>query len=95
MDFNRVHIVHYSTKYDWNELETICNKCKENNWILVLMIPVFDFKYPTAINNCFNALVDDLLLYEIEVGMTVTLKSRARIYTEKYKNSKLWQELNS
>jgi hypothetical protein len=95
MDFNRLHIVHYSTTYDWNELEIICNKCKESNWILVLLIPVFDLKYPTAINNCFNVLGDDLLLYEMELGMKSNLKYRAKIYTETYTNTKLWQELNT
>lgn len=87
---NKKEIVYYTNTYDTAELDKISIYCKENAYRMVLLIPVHDKDYPIAIKNCFSMLGDDLLLYELEMGLTKVLKKAAERYIEQYKDSVLW-----
>jgi hypothetical protein len=57
---------------------------------MVLIIPTIK-KYPFEIKECFRILGDDLLIYEMNMGMGIVLASRARKYIEYVKTAELYE----
>ena len=90
---DKFELVYHSTDYNDGEFLRLAIICANNNWRLVLILPTCQ-KYSQSINECFFILGDDLLIYEIDMGMGNVLKARAEKYVQYYKNSKLWTELN-
>jgi hypothetical protein len=89
-DLNKSELVYWSTDYNDGEFKTLSIHCIQNNLRLVLILPLCQ-QYTPTINDCFNILGDDLLIYEIGMGMGNTLKARADSYVAYHKNSSLYE----
>jgi len=87
-DTEKGELVYYTTKHGDGELIGLATLCLQTNRRLVLIIPTTK-EYTREINECFRILGDDLLVYEISMGMRVVLASRARKYVEYIKNAEL------
>jgi hypothetical protein len=89
-NLNKKELVYWSTDYNDGEFKTLSIFCMENNLRLVLILPLCQ-QYTPIINDCFNILGDDLLIYEIGMGMGNTLKARADSYVAYHKQSSLYE----
>lgn len=89
-DKNKTEIVFATTKYKEEKIVEIASSCKEKNYRLVLIIPTIK-TYSSQLNKCFELLGDDLLIYEISMGMQVVLSSRAKKYVEYIKTAKMYE----
>jgi len=56
-------------------------------------MPVYN-NFPSEINYCLEALNDDCLIYEIEIGLMKVLRVRALKYKQLNNNSELWETYN-
>jgi hypothetical protein len=90
-DKDKQELVYATPSYTDTEISVLVDLCKSKNWRLVLICPLCK-EYPPQIDNAFSVLGDDLLIYEIAMGMRVVLNSRARKYTQYHKNSKLYEK---
>jgi hypothetical protein len=91
---SKFEIIYYNVNFNRKELEQICGICKQNNWRLIIMMPVYN-NFPSEINYCLEILNDDCLIYEMEIGLMKVLKARALKYKELNTNSELWEIYNS
>lgn len=90
-DKSKKELVYHTTNHRDGKLIELATLCSKKNHRLVLIIPTIK-KYTLEINECFRILGDDLLIYEITMGMGVVLASRAKKYVEYVKNSKLYEQ---
>jgi hypothetical protein len=90
-DKNKKELVFPTTKYKDSKLIDIAYFCKKENKRLVLIIPTIK-SYSPEINKCFTILGDDLLIYELAMGMQVVLTSRAKKYIEYINTAELYEE---
>jgi hypothetical protein len=88
-DKEKFELVYCTPNTKDGELKTLSTLCVEKGWRLVLIIPTCQ-KYSSQIVECFSILGDDLLIYEMAMGMGVVLESRAKKYVEYNKNSTLY-----
>lgn len=86
---NKFELVYCTPNTKDGELKKLSNLCVNKKWRLVLIIPTCQ-NYSSEIIECFSLLGDDLLIYEMAMGMGVVLESRARKYVEYNKNSTLY-----
>jgi hypothetical protein len=90
-DKSKRELVYPTPSYKDPEISKLVNICKEKDWRLVLICPLCK-EYPPEIDLAFAILGNNLLIYEIAMGMRVVLNSRARKYTEYHKNSSLYEK---
>ena len=62
-DLDKSELVYWSTDYNDGEFKTLSIYCIQNNLRLVLILPLCQ-QYTPIINDCFNILGDDLLIYD-------------------------------
>ena len=90
-DKTKSEIVYHTPSFRDGWITVIAEECKSNNQRMVLIIPTCK-KYSYQINKSFSILGNDLLIYEMTMGMGVVLESRAKKYVEYHKNSKLYEK---
>lgn len=90
-DKNKKEIVYHTSSFRDGWISVIADECKSNNQRMVLIIPTCK-KYSYQINKAFSLLGDDLLVYEITMGMGIVLEARAKKYVEYHTNSKLYEK---
>ena len=71
-------VVYYGMSED-ECIKDIANYCSENDRILVVLIPTQN-KYEMPLREAQDILLDDIWIYEIELGMRAVLKKRAEKY---------------
>lgn len=93
MHFNssKKELVYYTTNQKDSKFIELANLCSETNRRLVLIIPTIK-KYPFEITESFRILGNDLLIYEMNMGMGIVLASRARKYVEYIKTAELYEQ---
>ncbi len=89
-NLNKKELVYCSTDYNNEKFKTLSIFCMEKDLRLVLILPTCQ-QYSPTINDCFNILGDDLLIYEIGMGMGSNLKATAQRYVAYHKNSSLYE----
>jgi hypothetical protein len=89
-DKSKKELVYYTTNLRDGKLIELATLCSDTNRRLVLIIPTTK-KYPLEINECFRILGDDLLIYEMGMGMGVVLASRAKKYVEYIETAELYE----
>lgn len=92
-DKSKKELVYYTTNYKDNKLVALANYCSIMNYRLVLILPTTK-KYSYEVNECLSILNNDLLIYEISMGMKTVLASRARKYVEYIDTAVLVDEYN-
>lgn len=90
-DKDKKELVFPTTKYKDSKIVDIAELCQKENKRLVLIIPTIK-SYSPEINKCFDILGDDLLIYEMAMGMKVVLVSRAKKYIEYINTAELYEE---
>lgn len=90
-NLNKDELVYWSTDFNDGEFKKLSIYCMQNNLRLVLLLPICQ-QYTPIINDCFNILGDDLLIYEMDFGLAKNLKVKAAVYVALYKNSKLYEK---
>jgi hypothetical protein len=91
---SKIELVYHTTNQNDKLIVELANKCKEENKILVLLIPITQ-EYSTDIIQAYNILNDDLLLYEFSMATRYVLRNRARKYIEYKTNAKLYEVHNN
>lgn len=89
-DLNKKEIVYHTTDHRDSKLEELASVCSNTNSRMVLIIPMIQ-KYPIEIQECFEKLGNDLLIYEINMGMGNVLKSRAEKYVQYVDSAELYE----
>lgn len=89
-DLNKKEIVYHTTNHRDSRLEELATLCSNTNRRMVLIIPTIQ-KYPIEIQECFEKLGNDLLIYEINMGMGNVLKSRAEKYVQYVDSAELYE----
>jgi len=89
-DKKKKELVYHSTNFRDAKFIELARLCKETDRRLVLILPTTK-KYSAEINQCFEILNDDLLIYEISMGLGVVLESRARKYVEYIETAELYE----
>lgn len=89
-DNTKKELVYHTTNHKDGKLIELANLCFSTNSRMVLIIPTIK-KYPFEIKECFRILGDDLLIYEMNMGMGIVLASRARKYVEYVKTAELYE----
>lgn len=89
-DNTKKELVYHTTNHKDGKLIELANLCFSTNSRMVLIIPTIK-KYPFEIKECFRILGDDLLIYEMNMGMGNVLASRARKYIEYIKTAELYE----
>mgnify|MGYP001095737734 FL=1 len=92
MQFNKSkkELVYTTTNHRDSKLIELATLCSDTNRRLVLITPTIK-KYPLEINECFRILGDDLLIYEMNMGMGTVLASRARKYVQYIETAELYE----
>lgn len=89
-DNTKKELVYHTTNHKDGKLIELANLCFSTNSRMILIIPTIK-KYPFEIKECFRILGDDLLIYEMNMGMGVVLASRAKKYVEYVKTAELYE----
>jgi hypothetical protein len=90
-DKTKNEIVHHTSSFKDEHIIVAAEICKLKQNRLVLIVPTCK-RYSFHILRAFELLGDDLLVYEITMGMGVVLESRAKKYIESHPNSKLYEK---
>ena len=92
MHFHRdkKELVYHTVNHKDGKLIELATLCLSTDSRMVLIIPTIK-KYPFEIKECFRILGDDLLIYEMNMGMGIVLASRARKYIEYVKTAELYE----
>lgn len=93
-NMSKEELVYHTTNHNDKLIVELANKCKEENKMLVLMIPITQ-EYSTDIIQAYDILNDDLLLYEFSMGTRHVLKNRAIKYIEYKTNARLYEVYNN
>jgi len=88
-DDSKQELVYYTVDHTDSKLNGLAVQCQSENARLVLIIPTIK-SYTKEINDCYKILKDDLLIYELNLGMRNNLRARANKYVEYRKHSKLY-----
>jgi hypothetical protein len=89
-DKSKKELVYHTTNHRDGKLIELATLCSDTNRRLVLITPTIK-KYPLEINECFRILGDNLLIYEMNMGMGTVLASRARKYVEYIETAELYE----
>jgi hypothetical protein len=87
---SKKELVYTTTNHRDSKLIELATLCSDTNRRLVLITPTIK-KYPLEINECFRILGDDLLIYEMNMGMGTVLASRARKYVQYIETAELYE----
>jgi hypothetical protein len=90
-DDSKQELVYYTVDHTDSKLLELAVQCQSENARLVLIIPTIK-SYTKEITDCYRFLGDDLLIYEINLGMRNNLRARANKYIEYHTNSRLLNE---
>ena len=89
-DKSKKELVYHTTNHRDGKLIELASLCSDTNRRLVLIIPTIK-KYSFEINECLRILGDDLLIYEMNMGMGTVLASRARKYVQYIETAELYE----
>lgn len=90
-DDKKKELVYWTTSQKDPEIISFCNQAHEENKRAVLLIPEKSSKkFSVEILGCFDKLDENLLVYEINMGMSNNLRKRANKYVEYHPNSELY-----
>ncbi len=93
MQFNKdkAELVYHTSSFKDEHIIVCAEICKIKKIRMVLIVPTCK-RYSFHILRAFELLGDDLLVYEITMGMGVVLEARAKKYVEYNENSKLYEK---
>lgn len=90
-DNEKLETVYWTTSQKDPEIVQFCTQAYEQGKRAVLIIPEKSSKkFSVEILGCFDKLGENLLIYEINMGMSNNLRKRAKKYVEYHPNSELY-----
>lgn len=92
-DDKKQELVYWTTSQKDSEIINFCSHAYQQNKRAVLIIPEKSSKkFSIEILSCFDKLNENLLIYEINMGMSNNLRKRANKYVEYHPNSELYNK---
>lgn len=85
-DKNKKELVFPTVDFNDKEILKVSLMCRKKGIRLVLITPTIK-QYPENIDKCFAVLGDDLLIFEMGMGMRNVLNSRAKKYIQYVPNA--------
>lgn len=89
-DNTKRELVYHTTNHRDIKIIEIANFCFSTNSRMVLIIPIIK-KYTFEIEECFNILGDDLLIYEMNSDIDIVLADKSMKYVEYIKSAELYE----